>query len=177
MVLKYLLIGSYPIVSSGIPVPTCINYMVALADWLQRIFSTNPFFNWKHFPVSMEYEWWIFLSDASHFASESSTSARRIWWSRYESPVYWLVSSSFHVYVVQLYTEIPCCHFAANASSVIGSAWLSSEWYAGYTRPQPIYTVDHFGWVTGPEYGRGNLPLYMSVNLHPDSFGCSPVKS
>ena len=30
--------------------------MVALADWLQRIFPTNLFFNWEHFPVSMEYD-------------------------------------------------------------------------------------------------------------------------
>jgi hypothetical protein len=29
--------------------------MVALADWLQDHFSTNPFSTWKHFPVTMEY--------------------------------------------------------------------------------------------------------------------------
>ncbi len=29
--------------------------MVALANWLQKLFSTNLISTWKHFPVSMEY--------------------------------------------------------------------------------------------------------------------------
>ena len=39
----HIVIGPWPFISSGIPVPACINSMVALADWLQRIFPTNLF--------------------------------------------------------------------------------------------------------------------------------------
>ena len=67
--------------------------------------------------------WRIFLSVILPSASESLSSSRTKWWARHESTCYWMVPPSLHVYVAQLYVAIPCCHFAANVSIVIGPTW------------------------------------------------------
>ena len=56
VVLWYFLIGPLANISSGITGTDTQNVMVALADWLQELFSTNPISTWKHFPASMEYD-------------------------------------------------------------------------------------------------------------------------
>ena len=56
VVLWYFLIGPLANISSGITGTDTQNVMIALADWLQELFSTNPISTWKHFPAPMEYD-------------------------------------------------------------------------------------------------------------------------
>ncbi len=152
--------------------------MVALADWFQEHFSTNPISTWEHFPVSMEYDedsvspyccsMRVILKS---YGRMTSTMLRRSWlaalhcWPWLNWPIWCCV------------IEFCSKHFPGifhGGFSVFG--WLISGFWTTAIGPKftlfgsstfvPNFYFDNFGWIT--------LDLCLTTTTHrcPGPLGC-----